>query len=174
MSLQMFIVVVFVGFFSCRFTHGTSCFPPMRLTVHLTTSLTHRAVEHWCTKKERKESSNITHVQYISDTHAVSVCDFIQFHCCVSFCFQNICYALRFCLRIHGIQLMWAKWRMSFHVARKKRKNRTSRIFCHIAWPLWSERLSSTVCMVSFIWVVVFLCFTWHQWLIIVLFAVHI
>lgn len=72
-----------------------------------------------------------------------------------SLCFQNICYALRFRLRMHSIQLMWAKWRMSFHVAREKRKKRTSPV-CHKAWPLWSERLSSTVCMESFIWVVVF------------------
>lgn len=59
---------------------------------------------------------------------------------------------------MHSIQQMWAKWRMSFHVARKKRKKEQS--FCHLAWPLWSERLlSSTVRMESFIWVVVFIFF---------------
>lgn len=59
----------------------------------------------------------------IFQTHMQSVyVTFTQFHRCVSLCFQNICYAHRFCLRMHSIQLMWAKWRMSFHVARKKKE----------------------------------------------------
>lgn len=50
---------------------------------------------------------------------------------------------------------MWAKWRMFFHVARNRNKNQS---FCHLRWPLWSERLSS---IGSFLWVLcvcVFVC----------------
>lgn len=121
---------------------------------------------------KKKESSNITHVQYISDTHAVRVCDFTQFNGCVSLCFQNICYALRFCLRVTQYPANVSQMKEVFSCSKNDRKKK-NQSFCHFAWPLRSERLSGKVCMESFAWVV-FLFFTWHQCLIIVLFVVRI
>lgn len=90
LSLQMFVVFLTQIFLSRYFL-----LPALVLDCSF-----HHKLDSWSCRtllyKNKKESSNITHVQYISDTHAVSVCDFIQFHRCVFVLFCNICYTLRF------------------------------------------------------------------------------
>lgn len=72
-SLQMFIV--------CFCFHADLL---LLAALALDCSFHHKLDSQSCrTLMYKKKSSNIIHVQYISDTHAVSVCDFIQFHRCV-------------------------------------------------------------------------------------------
>lgn len=85
MSLQMFIVVFSIQIYSRYFlltALALDCLFHHKLDSQSCRTLMYK-------KKRKKESSNITRVQYISDTHAVIVCDLIQFHGCVFFMFSE-------------------------------------------------------------------------------------